>query len=217
MLLNLIGLHQRTGDAKYLADAKTAMGALSSAIDRHPGGSVQAVLALHRMNASAPQRTAISAPPTTAKPAVATPAKPSTGAGSLSSAEKVVASASPKEVTIKPGSPATFEITLEIARGWHINTNAPGEVYVIPLKVELTGAQGVKITPQFPPGEARKVGGSEAPVNVYGGKVTIPVTIEQTGAYSGRPQIHVTYQACNDRVCLEPKRVLVGLRIIAQK
>jgi hypothetical protein len=218
MLLNLIDLHDRTGDAKYLNDAEATIQALSSAIDRHPAASPLAVLALHRLNAAAPVTELVATKPPPATAPVATPApRPSSTPGLGSQTEKVVVSTSPKEVNIKPGSPATFEITLDIAKGWHINTNAPGEEYVIPLKIELSGVQGVKITPQFPAGDALKVGGSETPVNVYGGKVTIPVTIEQMGTFSGRPQIHLTYQACNDRVCLEPKRVLVGLRIIAQK
>jgi uncharacterized protein YyaL (SSP411 family) len=216
MLLNLLDLHERTKEAKYLDDAKKAFAALSGAIDRHPAGSVLAVLALHRLNAlGATQQATGGAKPQAAGTAPAAAPRPPSGIGAQ--AEKVTLASNPKEVTIKPGSPATFEITLEIAKGWHINTNAPGDEFVIPLKIELSGAQGVKITPQYPMGEAFNVGGSDKPVRVYGGKVTIPVTIEQTGAFSGRPQIHLTYQACNDRVCLEPKRVLVGLRILAQK
>ena len=218
MLLNLLDLHERTKDARWLNDANATMAALSSAIANHPAGSVLAILALHRMNVSPAAAPAIAAKPqaTNDKPAsdgATTPATPKPTQN-----DKVVAWCNPKEVTVKMGDPAaTFEITVEILKSWHINSNSPGDEFVIPLQIELTGCEGLKLTPQFPPGEALTVGGSAAPVQVYHGKVSIPVTLEQVGKFSGQPRLQLTYQACNDKICLEPKRITVGLRILAQK
>jgi len=218
MLLNLLDLHERTKDARWLNDAKATMAALSSAIVNHPAGSVLAILALHRMNASPAAAPAVAVKPqdSNEKPASDTSTKPATPKPTQN--DKVVAWCNPKEVSVRVGGPAAnFEITMEILKGWHINTNAPGDEFVIPLKIELTGCQGLKMTPQYPPGESFKGGGTNATVQVYGGKVVIPVTLEQIGAFSGQPRIQLTYQACNDQICLEPKRINIGLRILAQK
>jgi uncharacterized protein len=216
MLLNLLDLAECTKDERWRDDAEASMSALSSVIADHPTGCVLAVAALRKMNGM------LGASPIAATPNL--PAVPDKPAASITAdrpsptnENKVVAFATPKEVTVKPGTPAAFEITTEILKGWHVNTNAPGDEFVIPLKIELTGCEGLELTPQYPPGEAFKAGGADATVQVYQGKIIIPVTLEQVGKFSGQPRLQLTYQACNDKICLEPKRIGIGLRILAQK
>ncbi len=211
MLLNLLDLAERTKDERWRNDAKTALNALSSVIASHPTGCVLAVAALRKLNGmqgASPIAAATSKPHS--------PEKPATGA-TPSNENKVVAFATPKEVTVKPGSPATFEITAEILKGWHVNTDSPGDEFVIPLRIELIGCEGLQITPKYHKGESFKDGGGGGPVQVYAGKFVIPVVLELTGRFSGRPLLTLTYQACNDKICLEPKRINIGLRILAQK
>ena len=47
--------------------------------------------------------------------------------------------------------------------------------------------------------------GPEGEMNVYHGTVRIPVRVHRTGPVTGRPRIMLTYQACDDKICLAPE------------
>jgi hypothetical protein len=121
------------------------------------------------------------------------------------------------EVRVKPGAPASFEMTLKINKPYHVNAHKPGDEFLIPLEVKLVGVDGLKLAVEYPRGEQVKSEISDQPVFQYSGEVKLLVTIEQTGKVVGRPQITVTYQACTDKECLDPKTEVVGMRIISQK
>lgn len=197
MLLNLLDLHERTGDERWLNEAKAAMAGLSSAIANHPSGSALAILALDRMN----RMNAM--PAVTAAPAIA--------------ADKVAVSLSTNDVAVKAGTKANVDVVIDIAQGWHVNSRSPGDASVIPLQIELAGCEGLGIEPRYPVGVSFNAAGTAASVNVHSGRISVPVSIELTGEIKGRPQLVVTYQACDDKVCLQPKRVAMELRVVATR
>jgi hypothetical protein len=208
MLLNLIDLHELTGQAAYLDDATATLKSISNAIAQRPTGSILAVLALNRFVQKYPQRLD--------QPAQATASTASAGPAPTKT-DPVVLSVEPKEIQVKPGSPGTFTISAQIHKSFHINAHEPGDEFLVPLKIALTGADGLNMTVEYPRGDSFKGEISENTVYMHRGTVTIPVHIEQTGKFSGQPRITLTYQACTDKECLEPKTLIVGIRIIAQR
>lgn len=205
MLLNLLDLHELSAHVTYLDDAAATLKSMSSAISRHPTGSVLATLALDRMVKNYPQR--VEGAKTTTARASPTPAK---GA-------PVQITASPNEVQVKPGAPATFQVTLQINKPFHINTDKPGDEFLIPLRVTLTGCEGLIASAEFPQGKPYKTEFSTDTIYVYEGTVSFTVKIEQTGKFVGTPRLNLTYQACTDKECLDPKTEMIGVRIIAQR
>ena len=219
MLLNLIDLHELTGQAGYLDDATATLQSLSSAIDQRPTMAVLSVLALkkfvdkypHKLRGSAAAATAATTGPGE-KPAAR--GKPASG-GELTGPVQIIVN--PKEIEVKPGAPATFDVTLTIDKKFHINANKPGDEYLVPLELKLTGGNGLKMSVEYPRGDEVKSEIAEGPIFQHHGTVTLKVTIEQTGKVTGRPQFSLTYQACTSRECQAPKTQLVGVRIISQK
>jgi len=206
MLHNLLDLHDLTGHAAYLDDAAAALKSVSASIAQHPSGLPVAVLALHRFIKRYPQRLEGGGG-----------ARPPAPTAFGQTAAPVKISVSPKEIDVKPGSSATFNITIQITKPFHINAHEPGEEFLVPLKVSLTGCEGLNIVPEYPKGESYTGEFADGTIFVHSGTVTFPVRVEQTGRLTGTPQLSITYQMCTDKECLEPKTDTLGVRIVAQR
>jgi DsbC/DsbD-like thiol-disulfide interchange protein len=199
MAHNLLDLYETTGEEQYLDDAVALIESLSMLISQVPRATELTTLAVHRVLEKHPERLGQSA-------AAATPGIPSFG-----DQEKIKFSTSTRTLKLSQGTPASVEVTVELARGWHVNANKPGIDFLIPLEIVLVGATGVEIEVDYPAGEVYE--GPEGRMLVHNGKVTIPVRVTQTGTVSGRPQLVIKYQICDDKMCLAPeeKRLPVGL------
>ena len=96
-------------------------------------------------------------------------------------------------------------ITAAIANGWHINSVAPLDDFVIATRLSLENAD--LLNTSFPPHELKDFtfsGGKK--LAVYEGTISIPFVAKlKPGATSIRATLR--YQACNDSVCLPPKNV----------
>jgi thiol:disulfide interchange protein DsbD len=112
-------------------------------------------------------------------------------------------------VTARTGDDVQGVITAKVTDGWHINSATPVDEYAIattltfdPATAELTGSQ-------FPPHTLRSFSFSgDKQVAVYEGTIRIPFTaMLKPGAAQIRGTVN--YQACNDRVCLPPKKAEV--------
>lgn len=215
MLHNLLDLHEATNRAAYLDDAVAALRAFSSTIEKHPTGAALSTLALKRIVDRYPQKLEFE----DAASMAAGRAAPGLGGlgGYGARVEPVTIAVEPEEVEVKPGVPAQFNVVLRMAEGYHINAHQPGADYLVPLKIELTGCEGLSAKVEYPAGERYTAEYADGTINVHHGTLMVPVRIEQIGVFSGRPQLVITYQVCTDRECLQPKRELVGVRIFAER
>ncbi|MFN8942669.1 MAG: protein-disulfide reductase DsbD domain-containing protein [Acidobacteriota bacterium] len=114
----------------------------------------------------------------------------------------------PAKVTIPRGKSATFKLQARIAAGYHINSNAPHEDYLIPLRLNLTASPLVVEAVKYPTPHDEKYSFSEKPLSVLTGDFFILVTLK--APENLEPQMHVLtgklrYQACSDKACLTPK------------
>ena len=89
-------------------------------------------------------------------------------------------------VHLRPGS-----LVLDIAPGWHVNARVPGQDWLI--GVALTGAEA-----EWPAGRAVELGFTDGTLNVYEGRLEVPLT-----GMAG--EVALTLQACSDTTCLEPE------------
>ena len=69
---------------------------------------------------------------------------------------------------------------------------------------------------EYPRGEEFRGSFTETAVRVHSGGLVIPLRLEQSGAIAGMPRIVVTYQACTDKACLEPRTVVLDVRIVGE-
>jgi uncharacterized protein YyaL (SSP411 family) len=199
MLHNLLDLHELTGEAAYLDDAVRTLEGLSSSIHSSPAGHVLSVLGLKRVVDNYPQRLE--------QLAVA-----------ADSAEKPVqATASVPQLQVGREASATFELTLRLAEGYHINAHETGLGFLIPLDLRASGGGGIEVHVNWPPGEVYEGPLAEGEMRVHYGEIKLPVLVERVGDISGEPRLMLTYQVCTDQACLAPTTEAVGVELVFGK
>jgi len=119
---------------------------------------------------------------------------------------------------------ATFEaaVVVNIAKGFHMNSNKPSEDYLIPTTITPNPPPGIRVIgTTYPPGQMKTFTFSpDKPLNVYTDTVTLRIKlVAEDSAALGATAIPVTlrYQACNDTACLPPVRLplMVNLDVAA--
>ena len=128
----------------------------------------------------------------------------------------VLTVAPPERVTAKIGAAVQVKLPLELRTGYHCNSNKPADDYLVPLK--LTWAAGPLESPEvtYPTPQMEKYSFSPTPLSVYTGNFEL-VTKFKVAASATPGQVMVTgklrYQACTDRLCLQPKTIDVSIPI----
>lgn len=117
-----------------------------------------------------------------------------------------------------PGATAVAEIVVEVAPGWHVNSNMPLDPFLIPTTVSLQFPDGWAAgEPAFPKHRLARFSFSpDDPVAVFEGSftVTVPVTrsadaVATTESLGGILEA----QACDDTTCLAPERIRFALPV----
>jgi thiol:disulfide interchange protein DsbD len=110
--------------------------------------------------------------------------------------------------TAPPGGYTPLVVGIAIHHQWHVNANPPTEDFLVPTEVVLELPEGVTAgEPQYPQGKSLPFGFSDVPLDVYEGRIEIPVplTVSEAVAPGEYPLTgEVRFQACNDQLCLAP-------------
>ncbi len=106
-----------------------------------------------------------------------------------------------------PGGQATLRVEVTVQSGWHVNSEAPLDPYLIPTSARLelpTGWSAEK--PKFPASRLVKFAFSEDKLAVFEGTfvVTIGVRLAPDAARPESLRGAVEAQACNNQLCLAP-------------
>ena len=108
-------------------------------------------------------------------------------------------------------SSARAALLLGVGKGWHINVVSPAVENLVPTSVSFAAPPGLEVRGvTFPSGVSRKFAFAEAPLEVYEGTVKVLFSISvAAGMKTGTYEIpaDVSYQACNNDVCLPPETV----------
>ncbi len=121
---------------------------------------------------------------------------------------------------VNPDSVIVAALVLKIKEGWHINTADPKDETMIATSAEIANSTGVDVASiSYPHGVRRKFAFTEEPIEVYEGTQTIIAALHVArGTPSGPVQlpVEVSYQACNNELCLAPatQRVIVTLNVV---
>lgn len=118
---------------------------------------------------------------------------------------------------IKKGAAAEIAVIIDIDDGYHINSNRPGEDFLIPTALKLERLAGIATTRiVYPKAKSQKFEFSQKPMSVYDGKAVIKFTARATpavatGAHTLKAK--VTVQACDDKQCLRPQTLSLDIPI----
>ncbi len=130
----------------------------------------------------------------------------------------VQASAAP--VTIAAGGKAGVRVALRVREGWHINANPPSLDYLIPTEVRLDGAGGLAASASvYPVAHEQKLAFEEKPLLVYDHEVVVTLPLRAApDAAQGSHTLRgtVSFQACNDQVCLPPASVPFAVAVTVE-
>ncbi|MGH7752790.1 MAG: protein-disulfide reductase DsbD domain-containing protein, partial [Gemmatimonadales bacterium] len=122
-------------------------------------------------------------------------------------------------VAARRGAQVEVPLRLTIRPGYHINSNAPAEEYLIPTTLHWTPSPGWTVRGvTYPKTEKVNYEFSEQPLLVYSGAISIQSRLAVGAQLSPGPITlagKLRYQACNDKMCLPPRtlEVSVPLRI----
>lgn len=114
---------------------------------------------------------------------------------------------------LAPGGHGRIVVTVDIPDGYHVQSNRPGDPFLIPttLRLDETGDLALG-APVYPDGETQRFDWTPAVLDVYRGTIEIAVPVEVgTGATPGVRTIsgRVRYQGCSDSACLPPAELPV--------
>jgi hypothetical protein len=125
----------------------------------------------------------------------------------------------PAQAKAGPGSDSlTLNVHVELQDGWHINSEAPLDSFLVPTTLDIH-SDGIRFgKPRFPQPmiQKNKVMGD---LSLYTGTFNVQVPAKRarktgtsasaTAPAFGRTRVTLNYQACNNSMCLPPKSVTV--------
>ncbi len=111
------------------------------------------------------------------------------------------------------GDSATVRVRVIIPEGWHIQSNAPLDEFLIPTEVKASG-KGLEFgKPVFPRPRMKELAALGGEVALFEDTldVRMPVRFRASGAGAAKAleaaTVNVRYQACNDSQCLPPRTI----------
>lgn len=120
-------------------------------------------------------------------------------------------------IKAKIGSTVEVRLPLELREGFHVNSNAPLDKTLIPLKLTwkegFFGATDVK----FPKASIETFKFSKEPLSVFTDKFDVVTTFKVAPTASPGPTAingTVRYQACNDKGCQFPTNLNVAVQVM---
>ncbi|HYL05991.1 MAG TPA: DUF255 domain-containing protein, partial [Thermoanaerobaculia bacterium] len=185
--LDLVALARRTGKEVYRSRAAAALRAFAPELERSPlAGPTLALAMLRYQQAGNPA------------PAAARAAGAPAAASAAVAASAVVAASTVAAPSGDPGGSGdgwrSFEVTLRIRDGWHVNANPASLAFLVP-----TSIGGEVRALSYPPAGRFRSAFAPDQLAVYTGQAAI-----RGEAAPGATALLLTYQACNDRLCLPP-------------
>ena len=112
---------------------------------------------------------------------------------------------------------AQIALQLKIDKDWHINSHTPTFDYLIGTTFELQSKEGIILTDvQYPKGNLVSLSFADQPIDVYEGTTTIFASLKISDKLNlGIDTIKgsITFQACNNQICLPPSTIDVNIPI----
>src|SRR5690348_10675427 len=128
--------------------------------------------------------------------------------------------APPQKVVAKRNSGVTAKIAVTLGPGYHVNSNAPHETYLIPLRLTWTAAPLEVETVIYPRARDETYQFSpQQPLSVFTGNFDIATKFKTPPDATAGLLIlagKLRYQACNNTMCFPPKTVEVKLPVEIQ-
>jgi hypothetical protein len=111
----------------------------------------------------------------------------------------------PREIIVgKQPTPVT--LTLDIGEDYHLNANTVAG-NLVPTQLILEEGDNIAMEVAYPAGKQMAYPYADVPLQVYTGKVEIPIMIRATGPVKQLPKLFLEYQMCTDSSCLQKQKL----------
>lgn len=118
---------------------------------------------------------------------------------------------------VRPGETFRAALVVEIRSGYHINDSAPLDEFMIPTALAVAESPDFEtVEIAYPRGRKARVSYSEADLLIYDGQVVIGALLKAKEGLAPGPRSlrgALTYQACNDEMCLPPKELAFEIAV----
>jgi len=112
------------------------------------------------------------------------------------------------------GGQAEVKLEVRLRPGYHVNSHAPAEDYLIPLRLSWEPRPFQILEVNYPKPALEKYQFADKPLSVFSGAFTILTRLKAPENAPRGPGVllgKLRYQACTDRLCLPPKTLEVRL------
>ena len=103
----------------------------------------------------------------------------------------------------------TLEVELNIAPGWHINSDKPIQDYLIPTQLQLSNGKPVAGV-NYPEALYQTLNFESSVLSLFEGQITITAPIPASNDYASEFKLQL--QACDDKQCLPPETITLSPR-----
>ena len=122
----------------------------------------------------------------------------------------------PDRVPAVAGEELRLAVEITVDRGWHVNSDNPGDEFSLPTEVAFRLPEGwLPPVVSFPDGESIEFEFSDTPIEVWENRAVIlaNLVVPESAAGDHRLRVAVTAQACNNTQCLPPEEVRAGVDV----
>ena len=95
-------------------------------------------------------------------------------------------------------------VSVDVADGWHLNSEKPLQDYLIPTKLSLAKGQPLAKV-EYPEAVIRKLGFQRSELSLLEGSVQLTGDLPDAVAGAVTTDIELQLQACSDEICLAPE------------
>ena len=106
------------------------------------------------------------------------------------------------KATVVSADGKNVRVSIDIAPGWHINSQQPLQDYLIPTRLTQANEKPLAKV-DYPDPVTRTLGFQQSELNLYEGQVELQGQLPETDAPTAN--IELQLQACSDEICLAPE------------
>ncbi len=122
--------------------------------------------------------------------------------------------APPRKTAAKRNETVEVRLSAHVQQGYHVNSNAPNEDYLVPLRLKWEPGPLTAAGIVFPKPEQKNYSFSAKPVSVFTGEFPIVVRFKVAADAPGGPGVLIgklRYQACSEDTCYRPATAEIRL------
>ena len=194
-LHNLIDLHELTGQSRYLKQAHKLASAFAHNALESPAGYLHFIHGILRLPQTDTQTDTTHTQQTD---------------------PHVQAQLHVITIPTQIGDLLQAEIEIQIAPQWHIQSASPTHDFLIATQVQIATRDTLaELNITYPSAQQMPLAIAESPIDVYTGTIRIPITCRVTPhqPQNAHLSFNLTYQACDEASCLQPKTISLPLDI----